>query len=156
MSDSNGQSTTLESPKCNYAAFVCNGCDVELEITVAEAFLLADGQYVNCQHCKVSLQASASDQCALVKVHENKAKAGKLILPFALVWFSVSLLVAIFVDTKISLIMTPIGVLIIYAINSVLSDLSEAIFLEPLSEGDSGLAVEKFDKTEEEDLHSVS
>lgn len=155
MSDSNGQSATLESPKCNYAAFICNGCDLELEITVAEAFLLADGKCVNCQHCKASLQASASDQCALVKVHENKAKAGKLILPFALVWFSVSLLTAIFVDTKISLIMTPIGVLIIYAINSVLSDLSDAICLEPLSVVDSILAVDKVDKAEEEDLHSV-
>lgn len=138
MSDSNGQGTTSVPDQCSYASFICSGCDSELSITISEAFLLADGQSVVCQSCKASVEASAYDQGVLVDVHKDQVKVAKFILPFSVVWFSVSFLVAIFIKSQVSFLMLPVGLIIVYAIKSSSKIVSDAICLVPVNE--SGLS----------------
>lgn len=134
MSDSSEQSTTLVSALCSYASFICDGCDAELSITINEAFLLADGQSVECQSCKASVKASVYDQGALVAVHEDQVKVAKYILPFSVIWFSVSFLVAIFIHSQVSFLMLPVGLIIVCLIKSSSHVVNDVICLVPVNE----------------------
>lgn len=102
----------------SYADFKCCACKRQISISLEESLLLASDNSIKCPLCQVSVKAGAYDQADLKKVHKSLSGSGGFIVPFAAVWFSVSLMVALFVNTQISVLMTSIGLLISYALNS--------------------------------------
>ena len=78
-------------------------------------------------------RAGPYDQADLRNVHKSLSGSGGFIVPFATVWFSVSLMVALFVNTQISVLMTSVGLLISYSLNnSTPVTIDVAIQLDPV------------------------
>lgn len=134
MSDVNEKSEELFASKCTYAAFICGVCEAEVEISLMDVHLLADGKSVGCQHCKVILNASADDQACLAEVHKDQVSIGKFMLPFSFVWFSGAGLVAIFLEPQFALIMMAVGVMIGFAIKNSSRVIHDVICLEQVTE----------------------
>ena len=141
MSDVNEKSEELLASKCTYAAFICSVCEAEVEISLMDVHLLVEGKSVGCQHCKVTLNASADDQASLAEVHEDQVRVGKFMLPFSVVWFSVAGLVAIFLEPQFSLIMMPVGLVIGFAIKNSSRVIHDAICLEQVTEVERDIRV---------------
>lgn len=112
------QEPETELLKFSYADFKCRACKRQISISLEESFLLANDNSIKCPLCQVSVKAGPYDQADLKKVHKCLDGSGGLIIPFATVWFSVSLMVALFVNTQISVLMTSVGLLISYALNN--------------------------------------
>lgn len=141
MSDMNEKSEELLASKCTYAAFICGVCEAEVEISLMDAHLLAEGQSVVCQHCKVTLNASADDQARLTEVHKDQVRVGKFMLPFSVVWFSGTGLVAIFLEPQFSLIVMAVGVMIGFAIKNSSHVIHDAICLEQVTGVDRDISI---------------
>lgn len=141
MSDINEKSEKLLASKCTYAAFICGVCEAEVEVSLMDAYLLAEGQSVVCQHCKVTLNASADDQASLTEVHKDQVCVGKSMLPFSFVWFSGAGLVAIFLEPQFSLIVMAVGVMIGCAIKNSSHVIHDAICLEQVTGVDRDISI---------------
>lgn len=133
------QEPETELLKFSYADFKCCACKRQISISLEESFLLANDNFIKCPLCQVSVKAGAYDQADLRNVHKSLSGSGGFIIPFATVWFSVSLMVALFVNTQVSVLMTSVGLLFSYALNnSKPVTIDVAIQLDPvIVSGDS-------------------
>ncbi|MFP3515880.1 hypothetical protein SB766_06745 [Pseudomonas sp. SIMBA_077] len=104
-----------EEPRFGYAEFACNPCNRAINISTEGALLLADDKSIRCPLCRVSIKAMPYDQARLRQVTERVGYSMSSSAAFLAMWFVASLLVALFVNTQISVIMTSVGLLISYA-----------------------------------------
>ncbi|MFJ7882158.1 hypothetical protein ACIQYF_01425 [Pseudomonas sp. NPDC096917] len=124
------QEPAQETLPFSYAEFICRPCGEPVSLSIEDSILLANDKSVRCPLCNVAVNAGAYDQQCLSKVHDSLSSSGKFLIPFAIVWFSVSFIVALFFNTQISVVMTSVGVLISFALNQNTPVIEEPIYLE--------------------------
>jgi len=124
------QESAQETLTFSYAEFICRPCGGHVAISIENSLSLADDKSINCPLCNVAVKVGAYDQQCLSNVHKSLGSSGKFLVPFAVVWFSVSLIVALFVNVQISMLMTSVGFLISYASNKSTPAIEQAIYLE--------------------------
>lgn len=116
MSQLNEPEAELITEQYTYAEFECGACERALEINYSQALSLADDKSVVCPHCEASIKASQDGQAFLKEVSDSLVKSGKFMLPFALCWFPLALVLGLFVDSTVSGLMTCAGLLIASAL----------------------------------------
>lgn len=124
------QAPVQETFPFSYAEFMCCACDGHVKLSFEDSILLADDNAVRCPLCNVSVKAKLYDQVCLSNVHKSLSNRGRFIIPFAVVWFSASFIVALFVNTQASVVMTSVGLLISYALNKNTPVIDNVISLE--------------------------
>lgn len=111
------QKSTQEAPRFDYAEFICNPCNRSISISIEGALLLADDKSVQCPLCNVPIKAMPYDQARLRQVNESVGNSDGAKTSFLMMWFIVSLLVALFINTQLSVIMTGVGLFFSYVFN---------------------------------------